>query len=222
MRVKLVIALVAVTTAIVAPAGSAAAGPPFVNHFKGRGAQAILTDCTLALPDGTECAAVDIFVSIDNYRERGSSYPLSYVNVLVYEVLIDSTAPLGFIPTPVASGFSTDAEVSVARNLSSASVSATQIGLALCEVDIGGVLVCEGDGGTMSLDVSWAATDGRVTTTFHELGADFPMSYNLRSVDASRAATATGEVNGETLHETPLFPSSIFMANNGVVDYPRG
>lgn len=215
MKVKLLVTVAALATVIVPTSGSVNADPPFVNHFKGRAAQAILTDCEADAEDGTECTGVDIFVSDERYQERGSLDPLSIVYVTVFDVRIDSSTDLGFVPTLAAFGLSTDADVSVARNLESASVSASQIDLTACAVD-GEEVICE-DAGSMSLDVEWSATGRRQTNTFHSRENDGSFYYNFRAVDAFRPATASGEVDGQPMFETPFFPSSIFATNNGVI-----
>lgn len=221
MRVKLLVTVAALATAVVPTSGSVSADPPFVNHFKGRAAQTILTDCKLNAADGTECSGVDIFVSDERYQERGSLFPLSIVFVTVFDVVIDSSAPLGFVPTLAAVGSSTDAEVSVARNLASASVIASQIDLTAC-TEVGEEVICGEEGGTMSLDVAWSATGRRQTNTFHARGNDGSFYYNFRAVDAFRPATASGEVDGRPFSETAFFPSSIFATNNGVIERTTG
>jgi hypothetical protein len=217
MAVKPFVALVTLAATALSGAGLAGADPPFVDHFKGRAAQAVLTDCLLE--NGMECMAVDVFVSEERYQQRGAKFPLEVVDVIVYDVVIDLSSEEGFIATPVAVGFSTDVEVSVAPNLSSASASANAIDLFPCEVTPDDEVICEEEpDGTMSLEVEWTATGKRQTSTFHARGTDGSLSFNFRAVDAFRAATATGDVDGEPLHETPLFPPSIFMTNNGVVE----
>lgn len=218
MAVKPFVALFTLGATAVSGAGLAGADPPFVNHFKGRAAQAVLTDCGLDVEDGTECMAVDVFVSEERYQERGSKSPLEVVDVIVYDVVIDSSSEDGFIATPVAAGFSTNVEVSVAPNLSSASAIASVLELFLCDVGPDDEVICDEPDGTVSLEVEWTATGKRQTSTFHARGTDGSLSFNFHAVDAFRAATAIGVVNGESLHDTPLFPPSIFMTNNGVVE----
>lgn len=222
MRARMIVgvAAVAMATAVVPTSGLVSADPPFVVHFKGRAAQTILTNCELDAEDGTECKGVDIFVSDERFQERGALYPSSIVSVAVFDVVIDSDAPLGFVATLAATGFSTDAEVSVAGNLGSASVSASQIDLTRCEEN-GGVPICE-EAGSMSLDVEWSATGGRQTNTFHALGNDGSLFFNFRAVDAFRPATASGVVDGQPLYEAAIFGSSIFATNNGVIERTTG
>lgn len=218
MRVKLLLALVALTAAIVPAAGSAVAEPPFLFHFKGRGAQATLTDCEVDDVDGTVCMAADIFVSDERYQERGSKSPLTLIDVIFFEVIVDSTVEGGFVATPVAAGFTPASDVSVAGNLSWASASATDIEVFSCVVSPDDELICEEPAGTTSLEVAWEATGPLDVSTFHERGVDGSLAYNFHAVDGFRPATASGTVDGVALHETPLFPPSIFKTNHGVVE----
>ena len=217
MKVKPLFALGAVLMTGVAagPMSAGAADPPVVVHFQGRAAQAILTDCRLDEPIGTVCSAVDVFASEERFQSRGEKASGPFVYVLVYEVVIDGSEPDGFTATLVAEGGTESAEVSVAHNLSSASASAPMIELVHCEGDE--MPECT-PAGTMSVEADWTATGNRETSTFHDRFSDGSLSFSFNSVDAFRAATAGGVVDGLPVHETPLFPPSIFSTNNGFVE----
>ena len=217
MALKHAVGVAAVMVATVSHGVSVGADPPFVNHFKGHGAQALLTDCTLGLPDGAECLAVDVFVSDERYQERGTKWPLELMDVVVYDVVIDSAAPDGFVAIPAAIGFTTEVDLVVARDLSSASASA-DVPLVLCELDAEGDPVCEDPGGSMSIEVAWTATGKRQTTTFRDRGTDGSIAFAFRAVDVFRTATASGVVDGQPLPTIPLFPPALFSTNNGVVE----
>lgn len=207
-------------------AGSVGAEPPLVDHFKGRGAGALLTNCEADAADGTECQAVDIFVSEESFQERGSKFPVELVSVVLYDVTIDFESEDGFVAEPVGSGLSTEVDVSVATNMSMASARATEIELLSCEEELDGDLLCETIG-TMSLEVNWRATGKRETSTFHAKGVDLVedvmLSFNFRSVDALRPATVSGKVTSDLLSDeplsaVPLFPPVIIRTNNGMVE----
>ncbi len=219
MKVKSTVVLGALVVAAVAtgPASTSAADPPFVAHFKGRGAQTILTDCELDDPNGTECIGVDVFATQDHYQVRGETFTGPFVNVIVYDVVIDSSQPDGFIATVVAEGSTTDAEVVISPNLSTASVTAGEVPLVHCVFDPQAPPVCT-DAGTLSLEATWTATGTRQTETFHQRGSEGSFSYNFHAVDASRPASARGVVDGVALHDTPLFGSTIFSTNQGTLE----
>ena len=139
--------------------------------------------------------------------------------MILFDIVIDSTAEGGLIATPVAAGFVPDAQVSVAGNLSWATASATDIELFSCVEGPGGELFCdEPTGTTTSLEVSWEATTALEIGTFHAMGVDGSLAFNFRSVDGFRWAAASGVVGGVAMHDTSMFPPAIFKTNNGVVE----
>jgi hypothetical protein len=223
MTVKPLFALVALTTASTAigvsstPAG---AEPPFVFHFKGRAAQATLTDCTTEL--GTECVAFDVFAAQERFQRRGDKETRPFLDVFIYEVVIDGSEPDGFTATLVAIGVAEAPEVSIAKNLSTASASAEDVALMPCEAVEEDIFCDPATGETISVEVEWTATGKRETSTFHGKFDEGSVSSNFHAVDAFRLATASGEVTGGPLHdslqETPLFPPSIFSTNQGAVE----
>jgi hypothetical protein len=222
MTAKPLFALVALATASTAiGVGSTPAGaePPFVFHFKGRAAQATLTDCTT---ESDTCVAFDVFAAQERFQSRGNKETRPFLDVFIYEVVIDGSEPDGFTATLVAIGVAEAPEVSIAKNLSAASASAEDVALMPCEAVEEDIVCGPATGETISVEVEWTATGKRETSTFHGKFDDGSVSSNFHAVDAFRLATASGEVTGgpshDSLQETPLFPPSIFSTNQGSVE----
>jgi hypothetical protein len=223
MTAKPLLALVALATAsttIGVTSTPVGAEPSFVFHFKGRAAQATLTDCTT---ESDTCVAFDIFAAQERFQSRGDKVTRPFLDVFIYDVVIDGSEPDGFTATLVAIGVAEAPEVSVAKNLSAASASVEDVALSPCEV-VEEVVVCDTETtvGAISIEVEWTATGKRETSAFHAKFDDGSVSSNFHAVDAFRLATASGEVTGdvphEALSETPLFPPSIFSTNQGTVE----
>jgi hypothetical protein len=184
----------AVLAAVGLSPGGAGAAPedPFVFHFKGRAASAVLTDCPPPpAPVGTECRAVSVFAAEQRVKEDGQPVGGAFVSATLFDVTITGGDP-PFVAVPIGDGFTEDASVQI-TGLTRGAASAVDV--PLCEQ----FFECApGDPESVSVSVEWTGFGPVSASTFHEKTADELCFVNFHNSGQLRFADAVGEVDGET------------------------
>jgi len=186
---------------VVAVSGIATAAPPvaaapestFVSHFSGRAGSAILTDC-VGVPAGETCRAVDVFAFEQRVNEDGEHFggPGMDITLRRGDRLHES---LEFVPTVVGFGFTEEATVDIARNLSGGSASAADVELF--------------PSGSVSVNVQWEGTGPISRVRSHGMFSNPEFFVNERSSNSSRLADASGTLDGSPVDDVSLFPSGL-------------
>jgi hypothetical protein len=151
-------------------------------------------------------------VNDDGVRVGGSG-----LNVTLYDVTITPDPPF-FSAVVVGAGFSDDATVQIARNLSKGTAAANDVPLELCDFpDPSGPPVCA-PAGSVSVGVQWEGFGAKSKFRFHDMFAN-PFGFtNSRSSGTFRSADASGTLDGSPVEDTALFPSSLQTDKFGSVD----
>jgi hypothetical protein len=170
---------------------------PKVDYVYG---MATVTDCQAGLASGTHCVAIDLGAEVDTFQDSGKPGIRSTVIVQRYDVEVTET---GFVLNYDGNGFTRDAAIHFAADLSSGDV--------VAEVPIW-------DAEPVSLAIHWSATSESVASQSHSLRVSSPLEsseayggyvLNMRERGVDRAAEATGTVNGVAMSDAPLYASII-------------
>ena len=183
---------------------SASPGSTSVSHFSGRAGSAILTDCSLASPPGTHCRAVSVIAFEQRVNDNGVRIGGPGVDVTVFDVTIIPDPPF-FSAEVVGTGFSDQASVRIARNLSSGTAAASDVPL--------------DPAGSVSVEVQWQGFGATSKFRFHDMFSDpFSGFHNSRTSGTFRSADASGTLDGVPVDDTALFPSSLQTDKFGSID----
>ena len=190
--------LLAVVLAVLPRTARAAPDSTLVFHFKGRAAFAVLTDCPVGPPAGTTCRAVSVSAFEQRVNEKGEKIGTQAgLSVTLYDVTILAVEPLLFDAVPIGQGFTQDAVVDL-RGLSKAEVVAVDVGL--CNFS-----PCpSGAPDSISLSVHWSGIGPTSGFRSHDKFDDVFCSVNSISGGSSRAADASGLVDGRRFEQTVL------------------
>ncbi len=176
--------------------------------FAGKGAQALWTTCPTE-PQKIVCTFTAVFVADQVVKANGTRLPSTTLFLDQLTVQSDHKGNLFFVSESF--GFA-DADLSVARQLSSASADAT-VPLTTCTIEHQS-LSCV-DGGTATVSGSWTGQGDlvRVSNTQHVVSKGTTLNVHLQG--SFRDASAGGQVNGDAAG-TQLF-AQIFDVNLGEV-----
>jgi hypothetical protein len=186
-------------TALVVLVPSTAVGAPdtTVNfQFRGRAGDAVLTDCPVGAPVGTECRAVSVFAFENRVNDDGQQSSGAGMDVTLFDVIITGEGE-GFVAIPVGFGITDFATVRIDANLRSGTASAVDI--PLCEM-----FECEaGAVESVSVDVQWVGT-GPISKDKDHSKSLGPCSFNEHFKGTLRSAEATGVINGDVFVEPQI------------------
>jgi hypothetical protein len=204
--------IAALAVSLVSGTGTAVASPKVVDvfHFKGRAASAVLTDCEFGSPIGTECHAIDVFAFEQRVNDNGDRFGGPGFSVTLFDIVITDVAPF-YAATPIGSGFTDAASVSLSANLTSGSASAVDV--PLCDM----FPCAPGALETISVSVQWVGYGSSSKFRGHDTFDDGLCSGNFHSSGTSRLAHATGTVDGESFVEPVVieFPATLQTDKSG-------
>ena len=195
-----------------ASAAGAAPDSTAVFHFKGRAGSAVLTDCSLSAPVGTQCRAVDVFAfeqRVNNDGDKTGTGP--QVQVTLYAVTITAVEPF-FDAVPIGFGFTSDATVKINGSLAKGSARADVV--PLC--DFG----CDPSSpASIALTVEWTGFGPTGKFGFHDKFRDEFCFVNSRNGFTDRAANATGTVDGVAFVVPVGFQAFLQSDSSGAVQH---
>lgn len=194
---RVVLATGVVISAVMAPIGAVGAAGKTVRYESSSvGGNAILTTCTSATPIGSHCEAW--VINADKTRSTDGRSSTVSVSVVDVEITED-----GFVPLFRGSG-SAAGSVSVSSKLASGQASAS-IPVSLDCTEAG----CTETVIAVSLAWTGAGTPVRHSETSEDDDGTCRTKFAFKST--TRAATATGTVNGVSYPVTPqVFPPRLF------------